>query len=141
MSLLMLCYYVLTSLIVGSTEFLEQPAKLNGEGANHLTCLDPPDPKSKRKIFPASNLTQAGVGEGLPGQLMAVGLSAPPRLGVSCCGPEILCESVLAFAIWYKVYPPAQTLLVPASMSLKPGSRSLWCKYLESNRIGGRRVL
>ena len=70
MSLLMLCYYVLTSLIVGSTEFLEQLAKLNGEGANHLTCLDPPDPKSKRKIFPASNLTQAGVGEGLPGQLI-----------------------------------------------------------------------
>ena len=48
MSLLMLCYYVLTSLIVGSTEFLEQLAKLNGEGANHLTCLDPPDPKSKK---------------------------------------------------------------------------------------------
>jgi hypothetical protein len=48
MPLLMLCYYVLTSLIVGSTEFLDQLAKLNGEGANHLTCLDPPDPKSKR---------------------------------------------------------------------------------------------
>ena len=47
MSLLMLCYYVLISLMVGSTEFLGQLAKLNGEGANHLTCLDPPDPKSK----------------------------------------------------------------------------------------------
>jgi hypothetical protein len=23
--------------------------KLNGEGANHLTCLDPPDPKSKKE--------------------------------------------------------------------------------------------
>jgi len=49
MSLLMLCYYVLTSLIVGSTEFLEQLAKLNGEGANHLTCLGPHDPKSKKE--------------------------------------------------------------------------------------------
>lgn len=35
-------------------------AKVNGEGANHSTCLDLPDPKSERKIFPASNLFWRG---------------------------------------------------------------------------------